>query len=266
MISSFPLLNLLLFFVIGLAVGSFINVCIYRIPNGISILNPRSSCVSCGSPIKWHDIIPVLSYLILRGRCRKCNVKISPRYPLVELVTALCFVILAREFFLSDMLFFYFYYVFVLLSVLFIDYYKQIIPDVFSFSLIFVGLGSSFLNAQLGGTFALRFLNSLGGVLTGGALLFAVGLAGKSIFRQEAMGLGDVKLLAGVGAFAGVEKTVLILIMASVLGSLFGLFLIAVGKIKRRDYIPFGPFISIAAFIGLFISPASFSLAKFFWR
>ena len=244
---------LLFFLAVGLVIGSFINVCIYRIPGGESLFSPGSHCTACGSPVKWYDNIPILSYIILRGRCRQCNAGISPQYPLVEGLTALCFVLVAARFYSSAIFPFYLYFTFALITVFFIDYHHQIIPDFFSFSLILAGLGSSLVNFQLGGTPAIRLLNSFSGALAGGLVLFVIGYAGKKIFKQDAMGLGDVKFLAGVGAFVGFPKVIFVLILASVLGSVWGTMLIAAKKIKKRDYIPFGPFISIASFAVIFL-------------
>jgi len=245
---------LTVFFIFGLVIGSFINVCIYRIPKEESLFRPGSHCTTCGRLISWHDNIPVLSFIFLKGRCRYCKSKISYQYPLVELLTAVCFTLIAAKFYESGIFLFYLYLTFVLVAVFFIDLYNQIIPDFFSFSLILIGLAASFLNGQLGTTFFSKLINSLGGVAAGGGILLLAGYAGKILFKKDAMGFGDVKFLAGIGAFTGVSKVILVLIIASVLGSIWGIFLILLKKIKKRDYIPFGPFISIAAFICLFFT------------
>ena len=254
-----PLLVLIFFFILGLMIGSFINVCVYRLPREESLLRPGSHCTACGNAIKWYDNIPVLSYFVLRGRCRQCSAKISFQYPLIEMLTAVCFALVAAKFYSSAMLPSYLYFTFALITIFFIDLHHQIIPDFFSFSLITLGLVTSVVNPRLGLSISMRLLNSFSGALAGGVMLLAVAYAGKKIFKKDAMGFGDVKLLAGVGAFVGFPKVALVLIVASVLGSVYGIFLIAIRKIKKSDYIPFGPFISVASFAAIFVN-------RFYWR
>ncbi len=249
----YPLIITIVFFIFGLVIGSFINVCIYRIPKEESLFSPGSHCTSCGRFISWHDNIPLLSFIFLKGKCRYCKSKISFQYPLVEFLTGICFLFVAAKFFGENIFPFYLYLTFALIAVFFIDLYEQIIPDFFSFSLILIGLVSSVMNPHLGHSFLLRAANSLGGVVAGGGILLLAGYAGKILFKKEAMGLGDIKFLAGIGAFSGAPKVVLVLVIASVLGSIWGIVLITLKKINKRDYIPFGPFISASAFFCLFI-------------
>ncbi|MCX5781449.1 MAG: prepilin peptidase, partial [Elusimicrobia bacterium] len=248
----------LFIFVLGLVVGSFINVCIYRIPKEESLIKPRSHCRNCNAAIKWYDNIPLISYLLLKGKCRYCKSKISLNYPIVELVTAFCFVLVANKYYQNLETFLYLYLTFVLIAVFFIDYLYQIIPDLFSYSLIIVGLIFSVFNHDLGLTFHSRLLNSFSGAITGGAVLFLMGYFGKKIFKQDAMGLGDIKFLAGIGSIFGLFNVVIILFSAAILGSIYGIILILVKKIGRRDYIPFGPFISVAAFICIFLRQSNY--------
>lgn len=244
---------MLLFFIFGLIMGSFANVCIYRIPNDKSVSTPGSYCPSCLNPIKWFDNIPVISYIILKHKCRYCNQKISIQYPLIELITAVLFSLVAWNYKFELVLPIYIYFTFSLVVISGIDYFHKIIPDIFSISLIIIGLLFSFFNVQLGLEWKSRFINSFIGVMAGGGGLLLIGYIGEKILKKEAMGGGDVKLLAGIGAVLGWEKTIAVLFVASLLGSVFSIYFIVTKKIDRKDYIPFGPFLSAAAYINIFL-------------
>ena len=181
----------------GAMVGSFLNVCIARLPKEESIVWPGSHCPLCRKPIKFYDNIPLVSYLLLKGKCRQCRGSISLQYPLVEGITALSSLLLIIKFGPSLSYLIYFAFVAALIVITVIDLYHQIIPDVISLPGIGVGLLASLIIPQI------TFLNSLIGILLGGGSLFLVATVYRWLFKREGMGGGDVKLLAMIGAFLG---------------------------------------------------------------
>ncbi|MGQ9645232.1 MAG: prepilin peptidase [Thermodesulfobacteriota bacterium] len=232
--------------IFGAIVGSFLNVCIYRIPRGESIVFPGSRCPRCQRPIPFYDNIPLISYLLLKAKCRYCQGPISPQYPLVEGVTALSSFFLFIQFGISWSYVFYFVFLSSLIAITVIDLYHQIIPDVISLPGIGVGLIASFILPQL------TFLNSLTGLLLGGGSLYLVATLYHWLFKREGMGGGDVKLLAMIGAFLGWKAVVLTILLGSLVGSIVGVVVIL---IKGKDFkyaIPFGPFLSLGAALALF--------------
>jgi leader peptidase (prepilin peptidase)/N-methyltransferase len=234
--------------------GSFANVCIHRIPKDLSIVKPRSSCPNCGKFIYWYDNIPVLSFIILSGKCRNCKTGISIQYPLVELMTGILFIFIGMHFWYDPVMTLV-YFVFTLLLVItaLIDIYHQIIPDMLSFMILGLALAFSFFNPEMGINWKIRFVNSLMGGFFSAFALFLIGYIGTLIFKKEAMGGGDIKLILGIGALLGLKKAFIVLFLASLIGSIAGIALIITGKNKRGEYIPFGPFINIAAYICIFI-------------
>jgi leader peptidase (prepilin peptidase)/N-methyltransferase len=244
---------LVVFLLLGLMTGSFINVCICRIPKEESIVTPRSHCPQCGALIHWYDNIPLVSYVLLRARCRKCGAPISLQYPLVELVTGIAFALVAWFYPLQLSLPLYLYFTFVLIVISGIDLYHRIIPDVFSYSLLVIGIALSPLSSPLGADWKVRLLFSVIGAATGFGILFLIGFVGEKIMKQEVMGGGDIKLLAGIGAVIGWAKVFSTLMIGSLLGSIIGIVFILSGKMQRRDYLPFGPFLALGAFISLLI-------------
>ncbi|MFH1310613.1 MAG: prepilin peptidase [Candidatus Omnitrophota bacterium] len=239
----------LIIFVFGAIIGSFLNVCIYRLPLGKSIVHPHSFCPHCERPIKWFDNVPLISFLILFGKCRYCKNSISARYFVVELVTALSGVILLFYFPISAPFFVYWVLVCALITITFIDIEHQEIPDVISLPGILVGLILMTVFKLDGSPVYMKsFLNSAVGVLAGGGLMFLLGAFGELIFKKEALGGGDVKLMAMIGAFLGWKLVVLTFFLAPVMGSVVGIFL----KIRfSREIIPYGPYLSIGAVISL---------------
>ena len=235
----------LLFFVFGLVIGSFLNVCIYRIPIGKSIVYPPSSCPSCNARIKWYDNIPVLSYIALSGKCRNCGSKISPIYPAVELLTGILtlLIFLKYGFSLRTCAFLIFSYALVAGS--FIDIKHYIIPDSISLGLIAVGIAFSYF-------LPIGIKNSFIGAAGGFLLLYLVALLGQIIFKKEAMGGGDIKLLGGIGAFIGIKGVLFTLFFASFLGSIVGILLILIGKKDLTSRLPFGPYLSLSAVCYIF--------------
>lgn len=246
-------LYLFYFFVIGLCAGSFANVCIHRIPRDESIVKPRSHCPSCNRFIRWYDNIPIASFISLGAKCRYCGTKISWQYPLIELITGLAFVSVAWQYAYLPYAAVYILFVFCLIVISGIDYFHQIIPDIFPLIIFILGVSFSFFNPQLGIEWKIRLFNSLLGAISGSGLLLALGYIGKKIFKQDAMGEGDIKLLCGIGALLGMQKTFSTLLIASFIGSVIGVTLIAAKRIQRKSYIPFGPFIAAGAYINLFL-------------
>jgi leader peptidase (prepilin peptidase)/N-methyltransferase len=236
--------------VFGTFIGSFLNVCICRLPRGESIVTPRSHCPHCQKMIGWYDNIPILSYVVLRGKCRGCKAPISLQYPLVEAVTGLFSLLLMLRFGPSLDYLFYFAFVAALIVITVIDLYHQIIPDVISLPGIGVGLLGSLLLPDL------VFLNSLIGMFLGGGSLFLVATGYQWLFKREGMGGGDVKLLAMIGAFLGWRAVILTILLSSLIGSVTGILIIL---LKGKDFkyaIPYGPFLSLGAVFCLFYGEA----------
>ncbi|MEE8360406.1 MAG: prepilin peptidase [Candidatus Omnitrophota bacterium] len=238
-------------FVFGTIVGSFLNVCICRMPKKESIVKPRSHCPSCKKTIGWYDNIPLLSYILLGAKCRHCKVPISFRYFIVELITGSLFFLFFYYFGLTLEFFIYSALSAALVVVSGVDFDIQEIPDEISLPGIPIGLALSFIFPQLmgQGTHLLGLAHSALGVLAGGGLIYLIGLLGEAIFKKEAMGGGDVKLMAMVGAFLGWK---LALLAAFILAPLFGAVFGIIVKIKYKEsLIPYGPFLSIATIISI---------------
>lgn len=232
----------------GLIVGSFLNVCIYRMPESQSVVVPRSYCPGCKKPIAWYDNIPVLSFILLGGRCRFCKGKISAQYMIVEILTALVFVFLANRLGLNTTTIIYIAVSCGMIVATFIDFKHQIIPDEISIGGMILGLIVSFIYPQLhnGNTRLEGLFFSLIGLLTGGAIIYLTGVLGKIAFKKDAMGGGDVKYLAMMGSFLGYKSAILIYFIAPFFGAAVGIFM----KIKyKADIIPYGPYLSIAALV-----------------
>jgi len=237
-------------FSLGAIVGSFLNVCIYRLPRKESIIRPGSHCPCCKKKLAWYDNIPFLSYIILKGRCRHCRGRISLRYFLVELITAGCFLLLFHHFGLSLIFWIYAALCSSFIVVSFIDIAIREIPDEISLSGIVLGLilSVSFPLLQDTALHKLALLRSFLGMLAGGGSIYITGLIGNAIFRKESMGGGDVKLMAMVGAFIGWELALLTFFLAPFFGSIVGIVL----KIRKgQSLIPYGPFLSLAALISI---------------
>ena len=250
-----------IFFLLGLVVGSFLNVVIQRSPRGESVVRPRSHCPKCAHPIFWHDNVPILSFLLLRGRCRHCQVKISWRYPAVELVSGLLWLGSWQGSVESPIFWIRVIFLSLLLVVSVTDLETGLIPDRITFLGMGAGLASSFFYPplqNLGANLAMLALRqSAVGLVVGGALIAVTGLAGNWIFQRElmrlgldqSMGGGDVKLLAMAGSFLGWEKVLLVFFMAPLLGLPFALYQ---RLAKKEGIIPYGPFLSLAAALQFF--------------
>lgn len=232
--------------VLGALVGSFLNVCIHRLPRGESLIWPASHCPACAAPIAPYDNLPLLSYAALGGRCRACRGRISWRYPLVETANAASYVLVLWWFGATWAAAAYAVLLSALLAVTAIDLSHQIIPDVITLPGIGLGLLAS------GTVLPTGWLNSLLGILVGGGLLWLVAWGSPYVFGKEGMGGGDIKLLAMIGAFLGWKPALLTIMVGAIAGSLVGLSLIALKALKRDQYIPFGPFLALGAVVALF--------------
>jgi leader peptidase (prepilin peptidase)/N-methyltransferase len=243
--------------IFGLIVGSFVNVCIYRLPRNISIIRPSSACPSCNTPIKPWDNIPILSYILLKGKCRKCGESISLRYPIVELLNGLFYIAVLNYFGLGWHLPFLFAFVSAMIVITFIDFDFQIIPDAITLPGIVIGMISasfilpdpfhytSLLNEGIEGI--VGFKNSLIGFLLGGGLYYLI-----AVLSRGGMGGGDIKMMAMVGAFIGWKAVLLTTFIGSLVGSIVGIFLMVFKGKGRKTKIPFGPFLALGAIITLF--------------
>ncbi len=254
---------LFLIFLFGLCLGSFLNVCIYRLPREQSVIGGRSYCPACDRMIAWHDNIPLLSYVILLGRCRYCDEKISFRYFTVELLSGLALVLAGYYWLFRPQNPYWFnfisysYLILVSIAILFIDLEFSIIPNQLSYSLIITGLAAGFFtHAPLSParvSFApQQFWWSLAGFLVGGTIFLVLALVSPLIYGQSALGMGDVKLIAGYGAWMGPRAALFIIVVGSLIGAVVGsTLMIARGKSLRNE-IPFGPFLCLAAVFYLF--------------
>jgi leader peptidase (prepilin peptidase) / N-methyltransferase len=230
----------------GALVGSFLNVCIYRLPRRESIAWPGSHCPTCSHPIAWYDNIPIVSYVLLGGRCRHCAARIPYGYPLVEILNALGYAAIVWCFGMTWSAAVYGILYSALLVVTGTDLSHKIIPNAVTFPGIMLGLVSAATVLPLG------FFDSLLGALVGGGILWLLAWASPYLFGKEGMGGGDIKLLAMIGTFLGWKPALMTIMVGSFLGSLVGVSLIAANVIRREDYIPFGPFLVCGALVSLF--------------
>lgn len=251
-------------FIFGAIVGSFLNVCVARIPNGESIIDPPSHCPKCKAPIPFYDNIPLVSWLFLRGRCRSCAELISPRYFIVELLMGLLAVTLYYQFGLSLAFVVGFVFAAGLIVISFIDLDVRIVPDVISLPGIVAGLVFSVVGRYVvADPFELvpSPLSSLIGILAGGGFLLALAWAYETFTGVEGMGGGDIKLLAMIGAFLGWPAIPLTLFFSSLGGSVVGLTAMLVKGVGRRYALPFAPFLCLGAILYLFLGR---DLARFY--
>jgi leader peptidase (prepilin peptidase)/N-methyltransferase len=245
----------LMFFVFGAIIGSFLNVCIARIPNGQSVVSPSSHCPKCNAKIPFYNNIPLVSYLILRGRCRSCTGRISVRYFIVELLMALLSFALFSRFGLSFVFFVTLVFVAGLVVISFIDLDVRIVPDVISLPGIILGVVLSLIGFFVFGSASAVLpspLSSVLGILVGGGFLLSTAWIYEKFTGVEGMGGGDIKLLAMIGAFLGWQAIPITLFIASVLGSLVGIGCMLLTGAGRRLAIPFAPFLCSAALFFVF--------------
>ncbi len=240
-------------FILGLAVGSFVNVLIYRIPLKKSFVLPSSACASCGSKLSALELIPILSYLFQRGKCKHCGEKISLRYPLIELLTAVVFVALLHKYGISVPFFAFAFLMIILIVVFFIDIDHKIIPN----GLVIVGLAGGILLFVYNCLSPMpeiygdnKWWTPLAGLLPGSGFLLLVAILGSLLYKtDDAMGMGDVKLMAPIGMFFGWKLCLVALFVSVVLGGVVSLMLMVFRIKKRKDTVAFGPFIVIGALV-----------------
>ena len=244
----FNILIVIIIFIFGMCIGSFLNVCIYRLPESKSIADPpRSICPSCKSHIRFYDNMPVLSYIWLKGRCRNCNAPISFRYPLVELMNGIVAVALLFKFGLSVESLVYFVFISSLIVITFIDLDHQIIPDIITLPGIPMGLIASFALPTI------TLKASALGLLIGGGSLWFVAWAYNLIAHRDGMGGGDIKLLAMIGTIIGWKGVIFTIFASSVIGSCVGITMMLIKNKNMKFAIPFGPFLSIGAIAYVFL-------------
>lgn len=227
---------------LGLAIGSFLNVVIHRLPRGESLISPGSKCPSCGYALRPLDNIPVVSYLMLRGRCRECRTRIAARYPLVEIATAALFVLHYVVFGWTPLLAVRLLFASAMVALFAIDLEHHLLPDAMTLPGIVLGLLASLWLPP-------GIRNALIGVLLGGGVLWLIGEAYYRYAGEEGMGGGDVKMLAMIGAFLGWELVIVTLVFSSVAGSLTGLLLIVTRRGGLKYALPYGTFLAIAAVV-----------------
>lgn len=233
-------------FVFGLVVGSFLNVCICRMPNNESVVSPPSHCPHCSYQIRWYDNIPLLSYMVLQGKCRGCGAHISFQYPLVELLNGILTLFLFLRFGPTLAFAVLFLFCSALVVITFIDIEHQIIPDEISLTGIVVGFVLSFFLKGHG------WLNSLLGILLGGGSLLLVAYSYQFLTGKDGMGGGDIKLLAMMGAFLGWKAIPFIIFASSLIGSVVGVSIMMLQKKDAKLAIPFGPYLAFGAVLYIF--------------
>jgi len=231
----------------GLLIGSFLNVVIHRLPREESLVTPRSRCPACQTPIRPWDNIPIVSFLLLRGRCRDCGRPISWRYPLVEGLTGLLFALTVARFGMTFLALSLLFLVSALVVVAFVDLDHQVIPNVITLPGIPLGL---LAGLAVGSP---PVLDRVLGALTGAGFLYLVLLYGSALYGQDAMGEGDLNLIALVGAFLGWRGAAVTILIGCVVGSIVGLAMIGLGRLRRREHMPFGPFLAMGALVALFV-------------
>ncbi len=236
---------LFLFFT-GACIGSFLNVCIFRMPQGKSVVSPPSACPSCGHRLEWWENIPVVSYLLLGAKCKNCKKEISIQYPLIELINGLFYVLLWLKFGYTWATMIYCLFFSALLVVTVIDLRHYIIPDAISLPGIPAGVAASFLLPGI------TWFDSVAGALLGGGILFLVAWGYYFFTGREGMGGGDIKLLAMIGAFLGWKAVPAVIFFSALAGSVVGIITIIFNKKDRHFAVPYGPFLACAAILYLF--------------
>lgn len=272
-----PLMPYVVVALFGLAFGSFLNVCIYRLPRGESIITPRSHCPQCGKLIAWYDNLPVLSYLLLRGKCRHCKGRISPLYPAVELLTSGVLVAAYARYGLSPEFVKFAVFGMLLLVLIFTDFRERRIPHAVTLLGMSLGIVLSFIVPvdarpvewllRRAGFFPegvlVSLLAALAGAAVGGGLLYLVGAAFYRLTGKEALGFGDVMLMLMVGTFLGVPLTLLTILLGSLLGTLIAAPLEMMGGTFRRHAWPYGSFLGAA---GIYASLGGDALLQAYLR
>ncbi|VAW38567.1 Leader peptidase (Prepilin peptidase) / N-methyltransferase [hydrothermal vent metagenome] len=250
-------INYVIVFVIGACIGSFLNVCIYRIPAGLSVVRPGSRCPGCGSPVRGYDNIPVFSYFILGGKCRSCKAAFSVRYAMVELFVALLGVALYLRFAFAPEFFAYAAFTAALVTVAFIDLDHKIIPNVISLPGIVAGFAVAclfgfVLSAGAADVLYPSVIDSAIGLVLGGGFLFLISFGYYMLTGRDGLGFGDVKLLAMIGAFVGWKGVLFTIFTGSVAGAVVGVFIVLFSGKSAKYAVPFGPFLSLGALLYIF--------------
>lgn len=255
--------------ILGLIIGSFLNVCIYRIPLEKSIVSPGSGCPHCGTSIRFLDNIPILSFLLLRGRCRDCGKRISFQYPIVELLCALAFYSCARMWLFAPPTYVNSLFLAAIIILIFTDYNHRILPNIITLPGVIVGILLSYFQTPkvyddllswkvislLGfenPSNVQPWIGSIFGAIIGGGLLYLVAFVYEVVRRRQGLGMGDVKMMAMVGAFLGWRLALMTIFVGSLLGTFVGIFLILLRKIDTQGKLAFGVFLGIGSALCLF--------------
>ena len=236
-------------FIFGLCIGSFLNVCIYRLPESKSIVQPRSMCPHCGTLIRFYDNIPILSYIALKGKCRHCSASIALRYPVVELISGVFALGVYLKYGIRLETPIYYAFIATLLVITFIDIDHQIIPDVITLPGIPIFFAASFALKQI------SFVESILGILAGGGSLFLVAWLYHLLTKKEGMGGGDIKLLAMIGAVIGWKGVLFTIFVASAVGTLAGMLIMLKTRKTMKLAVPFGPFLAIGGITYILFGP-----------
>ncbi|NLM43588.1 MAG: prepilin peptidase [Clostridiales bacterium] len=235
----------ILIFLLGMIIGSFLNICIYRIPKIESIVFPESHCIHCSTPLKCYNLTSVLKFLFLKGKCRFCEGKIIPQFPIVECLNGLIYLILFYYFELSLEFIYYSSIISILIMISVIDYYHQIIPDFLLFLIIIITVSYTLINY-----FIIRksilLIDSIIGFFAAGFFFILIAL-----ISNGGMGGGDIKLISILGFILGLKKIVLNIVLSFIIGAIVSIFLLLSRKKSRKDPIPFGPFINISFIISI---------------
>lgn len=234
---------------LGLMLGSFMNVCIYRLPRGLSPVRPRSGCPKCGHMIAWYENVPVVSYLVLRGRCRKCRAPISPMYPIVEFITGAVFLAGYLYYGPSALLIVRLAFAWAMIALFVIDYQHQILPNVITVPGIVIGILANVLAGPGWGA-------SIIGAAVGAGSLYAIAEIYYRVRHEEGLGMGDVKMLGMIGAFLGWKLVLLTLVISSFLGSIIGVFVLVSRKESLKYAMPFGTFLAVGALVASVVGDA----------
>ncbi len=234
------LVSIVLLVVVGLAVGSFLNVCIYRLPRHESLIWPGSHCTACGRGLSWFENVPLLSYLVLRGRCRSCGAPISSVYPLVELVTPALFVMQYWQLGWQPLLLVRLVFSCAMVVLFVVDLQHRILPNAITVSGVGVGLALSIFMEP-------GWRDAVIGVVVGGGVLFGVAEVYYRLRGEEGLGMGDVKMLAMIGAFLGWRLMFVALFLGSILGSIVGIGMLGLGLADSKYALPLGTFLAIGA-------------------
>ena len=243
---------------LGLAVGSFVNVIIFRLPRNKSLSRPRSFCPACETAIRWYHNVPIVSYIVLRGRCHNCRTPIPVRYPLVEMTTAALFLIFFLRYGISIATVGFWLFCAGLVAVFFIDLEHTIIPDKITLPGIVVGLVVAAVSDHI------KVTSSILGIFAGGGSFLLIGWLGQKMFKKESLGGGDIKLAAMMGAFIGPSRIFLVFVLSAVLGLLTSAVVLPISpRFRRERMLPFGPFLVLAAFLVVFYGQ---DVIDWYWR